>query len=645
MLYNRSSITFVENIENEHSLGNIIMKHYSGTRVNNSMDGRGIAEFVEGHTYAGDFHNGLMHGRGRYTWKDGLVYEGEFSSNHLCGLGTYTWPDGSTYTGDVKDGVRDGYGTFDCPAAGVKYTGQWANGKRHGKGRLVYDSPVGESYYDGEWLDDQQTGWGQRCYKSGNMYKGEWLGNRRHGQGIMYWNKQREQYSGEWTNGVQHGHGEHIWFMSVTDKSQYPLQNSYVGEWKNGKRDGFGTFHYASGAMYIGQWSCNQKEGQGKYVFQNGQVYEGMFTKDRMATDSKDLRTTIRPQTPLGDLLGDRGTSCTEQFDINVSPLIPPSCDVAQELRQVHASFVRHISQLRRVYHVYSSLDDPLGRSGCNQSRQVMTRMQLWQLLKDCKLQHVGMSLNDADNIIDNSHEPTTPFLMREFLQALVFLAHHLFHNREDCQSPSAGLLAQCFTYFISAHMVVNAGSKTGLFYSTDNMSEWIGPYLLQCWDVFCCLRLANKGSVTLRAILLLLKACGLVGEYLTSETAVHILLEDNPLTGDGDSCNLDIKVVFLEFVEILLHCARCWYTSKQQKEHAIDHPALASTYVEATMDSAEHAPDTDNAPGTDDQSTNAAGTTGAEPLAESTYKWEEILKSFFSQFLPVAKSVLRSDS
>ena len=48
-------------------------------------------------------------------------------------------------------------------------------------------------------------------------------------------------------------------------------------------------------------------------------------------------------------------------------------------------------------------------------------------------------------------------------------------------------------------------------------------------------------------------------------------------------------KVVFLEFVEILLHCARCWYTSKQQKEHAIDHPALASTYVEVKLQTDLH--------------------------------------------------------
>ena len=34
-----------------------------------------------------------------------------------------------------------------------------------------------------------------------------------------------------------------------------------------------------------------------------------------------------------------------------------------------------------------------------------------------------------------------------------------------------------------------------------------------------------------------------MIGEYLTSETAVHVLAGDNPLAGDRDSWNLDIKV------------------------------------------------------------------------------------------------------
>lgn len=658
------------------------MKHCKGTTVNGAIEGWGVAAFAEGHTYEGEFRNGVMHGRGRFTWRDGLTYEGEFKNNHLSGQGTYTWPDGSTYTGDIKDGIREGYGTFHSPAAGVKYAGQWYNGKRHGKGKLIYDDPVGESYYDGDWLDDQQTGWGQRHYKSGNTYKGQWLENRCHGQGTMYWRKQQEQYTGEWCNGVQHGQGEHVWFMSITDKSQYPLQNSYIGEWKNGMRDGLGTFHYASGAIYMGQWCCNQKDGKGKYVFQNGQVYEGLFTKDRMAAEGKEL---TRPLTPLGNLLGDRGTSCTEQFNINISPLIPPSCDAAHELRQLHACFVRHITQLRRAYHKYSSLVEPLRKCKGNMSKHVMTRIQLWQLLKDCKLCHIGMSLCDADNIIDSNHDPTTPFLMREFLQALVFLAYHLFHEREDCQSPSAGLLAQCFSHFVSTHMILNAEATRGLYF-TGNMSEWIEPYLLQCWDVFCHLSLTNKGFVTLRALLLLLKDCGLVGEYLTSETAVHILLEDNPLAGDRDSCNLDIKAVFLEFMEFLLHCSKSWYTSKQQTQYTATpsvaeevqnnhkEQVLTTTGIEDNISGPAENLTSDNSPVTEPTVAAAAAAAeqpilgyeasaipetipdhcadkdggaanGMESLAESLYKWEDILQSFFMHLLPAANAEPYKDS
>ena len=49
------------------------------------------------------------------------------------GQGTYTWPDGGTYKGEVYDGVRHGTGTYECAKSVVTYTGQWVQGKRHGK--------------------------------------------------------------------------------------------------------------------------------------------------------------------------------------------------------------------------------------------------------------------------------------------------------------------------------------------------------------------------------------------------------------------------------------------------------------------------------------------------------------------------------
>ena len=74
--------------------------------------------------------------------------------------------------------------------------------------------------------------------------------------------------------------------------------------------------------------------------------------------------------------IGDMGTSCTEQFNINVAPVVPPSCDVGHELRQVHTAILRHISLLRKVYHMYSSLEAPLS-SHENRLGNVMTRMQV----------------------------------------------------------------------------------------------------------------------------------------------------------------------------------------------------------------------------------------------------------------------------
>lgn len=74
--------------------------------------------------------------------------------------------------------------------------------------------------------------------------------------------------------------------------------------------------------------------------------------------------------------IGDMGTSCTEQFNINVAPVVPPSCDVGHELRQIHTAILRHISLLRKVYHVYSSLEAPLS-SHENRLGNVMTRMQV----------------------------------------------------------------------------------------------------------------------------------------------------------------------------------------------------------------------------------------------------------------------------
>ena len=68
---------------------------------------------------------------------------------------------------------------------------------------------------------------------------------------------------------------------------------------------------FSSGSKYIGEWYQDLKNGRGKFVFQSGQVFEGQFHKDKMvgrgSTGGIGAQETglIRPQTPLGSLIGE----------------------------------------------------------------------------------------------------------------------------------------------------------------------------------------------------------------------------------------------------------------------------------------------------------------------------------------------------
>jgi len=63
----------------------------------------------------------------------------------------------------------------------------------------------------------------------------------------------------------------------------------------------------------------------------------------------------------------------------------------------VQASFVmlRHMTSLHRVYAFYSRLGHEQNESADNAF--VLTRMQFWRLLKDCRLHHHDYGLADMD--------------------------------------------------------------------------------------------------------------------------------------------------------------------------------------------------------------------------------------------------------
>lgn len=68
-----------------------------------------------------NLNKGKMNGVGIFKFTDGRVYDGEFlnGSRHgkgkvleVTNVGVYTWPDGRSYDGQWKDGKQHGIGIF-----------------------------------------------------------------------------------------------------------------------------------------------------------------------------------------------------------------------------------------------------------------------------------------------------------------------------------------------------------------------------------------------------------------------------------------------------------------------------------------------------------------------------------------------------
>ena len=79
----------------------------------------GFAECIKG-----DCNNGY----GTYTGANGVKYVGEFKDGKKHGQGIFTFANGDIYVGEFKDGKEHGQGTFTKSDGTIK-KGIWENGK------------------------------------------------------------------------------------------------------------------------------------------------------------------------------------------------------------------------------------------------------------------------------------------------------------------------------------------------------------------------------------------------------------------------------------------------------------------------------------------------------------------------------------
>ena len=96
-------------------------------------------------------------------------------------------------------------------------------------------------------------------------YTGEWKDGKVHGKGHEKWNDGRE-YFGEFKNDKRHGQGT----------AKYSDGSTYIGGWKNGKREGKGEHKFVSGIIYYGEFEDGEII-EGIAYYPDGTKYEGEF--------------------------------------------------------------------------------------------------------------------------------------------------------------------------------------------------------------------------------------------------------------------------------------------------------------------------------------------------------------------------------
>ncbi|CAI8024609.1 Radial spoke head 10 homolog B [Geodia barretti] len=305
--------------------------------------------------------------------------------------------------------------------------------------------------------------------------------------------------------------------------------------------------------------SMDSKKGVAHSPSKNGESFAGVFHRDRISssreTDEEEREVFPRPKTPLGTLIGDvaggeKGAD-SGRFSVSISPLLSPLADHHYQLQQVYSVILQYMSQLKRIYHYYSSLG-----SQSLQSSHCLTRLQFWQLLRDCRVHHRGLSIWEADTIAAQQPPcPTSCLLMREFLQSLVLLSHHLY------SSTICGDVSACLSHFLTNLILPNACSLTGTVFTSISSSLVSPQQVDQCWDLYQSMATStvNEGAmfVTMRSLLWRFKERGVVPSLIPAEVVVQALVQDQPLAVDQTDYNLDIKMTVLDVLETVSRCGQ----------------------------------------------------------------------------------------
>ena len=106
--------------------------------------------------------------------------------------------DGGYFVGDCNAQFRPHGKGIRFAVDGLEVaSGQWRDGKQHGRGKMIFSSG---DRYDGEFVDDKYSGLGVYTWADGRVHEGEWANGRRSGLGVEWTKDGDVEHCGRWAN-------------------------------------------------------------------------------------------------------------------------------------------------------------------------------------------------------------------------------------------------------------------------------------------------------------------------------------------------------------------------------------------------------------------------------------------------------------
>ena len=69
------------------------------------------------------------------------------------------------------------------------YTGEFMNGKKHGRGEATISKNTGDDRYVGQFREGRMHGRGTYYFSNGGKYEGGWMAGKKEGTGVETWGK------------------------------------------------------------------------------------------------------------------------------------------------------------------------------------------------------------------------------------------------------------------------------------------------------------------------------------------------------------------------------------------------------------------------------------------------------------------------